>query len=149
SQIAGLFGRGWTSLYDETITNTNGLLQLTMADGRVVSSITPDFFASIVQNADGTFAVMLKTGYVRRFNTLGKLTALIDPNGNQTTLAYDGNGRLNSITDAFGRALNVTTNASGRVLSLSDSLGTVANYSYGGSQELLTVTYPDNSGYQF
>src|ERR1051326_714592 len=149
SQMAGLFGRGWTSLYDETITNANGLLQLTMADGRIVSSITPDFFGSIVQNADATFAVIFKTGYVHRFNTLGKLTTLIDSNGNQTTLAYDGNGKLSSITDAFGRELNLTTNATGRVLSLSDSLGTVLNYPSVARQDLLTVTPPDSSGYQF
>ena len=149
SQVAGLFGRGWSTVYDETISTANGLLQLTMADGRVVSSITPDFFGQITQNNDGTYTVAFKDGTVHRFNTSGKLTALIDRNGNQTTLAYDGSGKLLSISDPFGRVLTVTTNASGRVLSLSDSLGTIASYSYGGSQELLTVTYADNSGYQF
>ncbi len=147
--MAGLFGRGWTSVYDETIGNANGLLQLTMADGRVVSSITPDFFGQMIQNGDGTYTVAFKDGSVHRFNTSGKLISLTDRNGNQTTLAYNGSGKLATITDPFGRLLTVTTNASGRVSSLSDSLGTIANYSYGGSQELLTVTYADNSGYQF
>ena len=149
SQAAGLFGRGWNSVYDETVSNANGLLQLAMADGRVVSSITPDFFGRITQNNDGTYTVAFKDGTVHRFNTSGKLTVLIDRNGNQTILAYDGSGKLLNISDPFGRVLNVTTNASGRVLSLSDSLGTIATYSYGGSQQLLTVAYADNSGYRF
>ncbi len=149
SQAVGLFGRGWTTLYDETVTNANGLLQLILSDGRLVSATTANFFGQISQNADSTYTVVFKGGEVHRFNSSGKLTALIDRNGNQTTLAYNSAGRLLSITDPSGRVLNVTTNGSGVVSSISDSMGTIANYVYGGSQQLLSVTYADNSGYQF
>jgi RHS repeat-associated protein len=149
SQVVGLFGRGWTTLYDERVTNANGLLQLTLSDGRLVSATTANFFGQVSQNADGTYAVVFRSGEVHRFNSSGKLTALIDRNGNQTTLVYDGPGRLLTVTDPSGRVLNVTTNGSGVVSSISDSLGTVATYSYGGNQQLLTVTYADSSGYQF
>ena len=53
SQVAGLFGRGWSTVYDETVNNASGLLQLTMADGRVVSSITPDFFVLSISDPFG------------------------------------------------------------------------------------------------
>ena len=149
SQVVGLFGRGWTTLYDEKVTNANGLLQLTLSDGRLVSATTANFFGQISQNADGTYAVIFKTGEVHRFNNSGRLTALIDRNGNQTTLVYDTAGRLLNLTDPSGRVLNVTTNGSGVVSSISDSMGMVATYSYGGNQQLLTVTYADSSGYQF
>lgn len=149
SQIAGLFGRSWSSIYDEKVSSTNGLLQLTMPDGRVVSSITPDFFGQIAQNGDNTYTVTFKSGYVHRFNAIGKLISLTDRNGNQTTLSYDATGKLASIADPFGRVVTVETNGNGRVLSLSDSMGTIASYSYGNNDELLSVRYGDNSGYQF
>ena len=150
SQSIGLFGRGWTSAYDERVTtDANGRLRLTLPDGRLVAFDTPDFFGSIVRNGDASYTVTFKDGRVHQFNSAGKLISLADRNANQTLLTYDVNGRLSSVTDSFGRILNVTTNGSGVVLSISDSLSAIATYTYGGSNELLTVTYPDNSGYRF
>jgi 5-hydroxyisourate hydrolase-like protein (transthyretin family) len=88
SQTLGLFGRGWTSVYDETVTPASGnLLDFRMADGRVVTSeITPDFFGQIVKNGDGSYTVTFKDGRTHQFNSSGKLLSLRDRNGNQTTL---------------------------------------------------------------
>jgi RHS repeat-associated protein len=148
SQRIGLFGRGWTTPYDESVaTNASNQLELTMPDGRLVTFATPDFFGQIIKNGDGSYTATFKDGRVHQFNTSGKLLSLTDRNGNQTFLTYDANGRLLSVTDPFALVLTVTTNGNGRVLSLSDSLGTIATYTYGGSDELLTVTYGDNSGY--
>jgi len=149
SQNIGLFGRGWSTMYDETMTTLAGnLLQLTLPDGRVVTSLSPDFYGQIVRNGDSSYTVTFKDGRVHQFNASGKLLSLTDRNGNQTLLTYT-NGKLSSITDPFARVLTVTTNGNGRVLSLSDSLGTIATYTYGGSNELLTTTYADNSGYTY
>ena len=150
SQSIGFFGRGWTTAYDERVTlDANGHSQLTLPDGRLVTFSTPDFFGQIARNGDGSYTVTFKDGRVHQFNASGKLISLADRNANQTLLTYDVNGRLSSVTDPFGRVLSVITNSSGLVLSISDSLGSIAAYTYGGSNELLTVTYPDNSGYRF
>ena len=150
SQSIGLFGRGWTVAYDERVTlDANGRLQLLLPDGRLVTFATPNFFGQISRNADGSYTVVFKDGRAHQFNSAGKLISLADRNANQTLLTYDLNGRLSSVTDPFGRVLSVTTNSSGLVLSISDSLGTIATYTYGGSNELSSVTYPDNSGYRF
>ena len=149
SQNIGLFGRGWSTMYDETMTTlADNLLQLTLPDGRVVTSLSPDFYGQMTRNGDGSYTVTFKDGRVHQFNTSGKLLSLTDRHGNLTLLTYT-NGTLSSITDPFARVLTVTTNSSGRVLTLSDSLGTIATYTYGDSNELLTTTYPDNSGYAY
>ncbi len=140
----GLFGRGWTTIYDEYVSTNGNQLELTMPDGRIVSALTPDFFGQILHNGDGSYSVTFKDGSVHQFNSSGQLVSLADRNGNHTVLAYSS-GRLSSITDAFGRLVTVTTNSDGRVLSLSDSTGTIAAYTYGSANELLSVTYPDNS----
>jgi len=150
SQNVGLFGRGWTSLYDETVTTaSSSLLELRMPDGRVITGgITPDFFGQIVKNGDGTYTVTFKDGRVHEFNSFGKLLSLRDVNGSQTTLAYGANGYLTSVTDPFGRVLTFTANGNGQILSISDGLGTIASYAYD-SDQLRSVTYADSSAYNF
>jgi RHS repeat-associated protein len=149
SQNIGLFGRGWTTDFDErVVTNANNQLELTLPDGRLVTFATPDFFGQIVKNGNSTYTVTFKDGRVHQFDVPGKLLSMTDLNGNQTVLTYDGAGKLTAITDPFGRVLTVTTNSSGRVLSIADSLGTIATYTYT-SDRLLSVTYPNNSAFQF
>jgi RHS repeat-associated protein len=160
-QNIGLFGRGWSTAYDESIqAYDNKLLRLNLPDGRAVyfgrmtttgafSSLAPDFRGQVTKNGDGSFIVSFEDGRTHNLNAAGKLLTLTDHNNNQTSLTYDTNGKLASITDAFGRVLSLTTDANGRVASLTDSMGTVATYAYGTSQELLSVTYADNSKFQF
>ncbi len=154
----GLFGKAWSSTYDESITITSSTsLRLYLPDGSATNFIgsgvfTPyesDFQGQIIRNADLSFTLSFKDGRVHQFSSLGKLHSLTDRNGNQTSLTYDGNGRLALVTDPFGRTLTVSTNTNGRVTSISDTLGTIATYAYGTSQQLLSVTYADGSAYQF
>ncbi|MDQ2976022.1 MAG: Ig-like domain-containing protein, partial [Acidobacteriota bacterium] len=157
-----LFGRGWSSAYDETVTQfSNNDLRLLQSDGRAVDFILvsgtantynprqEDFRGQILQLGGGEFKLNLKNGEVHEFNARGKLLSMTDRNNNQTSLFYDANGNLVGLTDPFGRMLSVTSNVDGRVLSIADALGTVATYTYGASNELLTVTYADNSRFQF
>ena len=154
----GLFGKGWSSAYDESLQVLSGSsLRLYTPDGSVTNFtgsgvFTPyeaDFHGQITQHGDGSFTLSLKDGRVHQFNASGKLLSLRDRNANQTVLVYDGNGRLASITDPFGRMLNVSSNANGRITSISDTLGVIATYSYGSNSELLSVTYADGSAFQF
>lgn len=157
SIYVNLFGRGWSTDYDEAIKtyhNTNPRLYL--SDGRAIDfsgsgTFTPvqgDFHGQLVQNGNGSYTLTFQDGRVHQFNPVGKLISLADRNNNQTLLAYDANGNLASVTDPFGRVLSITS-SNGRVLSISDSVGVVATYTYDSGDKLLTVTYADNSGYQF
>lgn len=160
SQVVGLFGRGWSTGYDESLRAYNDIfIRLSLPDGRPIyftrpdsnasfASASPSFHGQLAQNSDGTFALSLKDGSVHRFSAVGKLLSLADRNGNTTTLNYGVNGFLSSVTDPFGRVLTLTTNGNGQVLSLSDAMGAIANYTYNGDQ-LLSVTYADNSAFQF
>ena len=134
----GLFGRGWSSEYDESIqAYDNNLARFNQSDGRAVylgtgprvprvplRPLEGDFHGTLVQNGgsgfNGDYDRWQRAG---QFNAAGKLISLADRIGNQTTLAYDNGGKLASVTDPFGRVLSVTTNANGQVLSISDSMG--------------------------
>lgn len=157
----GLFGRGWTTGYDQSIKiYANIFVRLNLPDGRAVyftrpnpsanfSPVQKDFHGQLTGNGDGSFTLNFPDGSLSRFNASGKLLSLADRNGNQTTLNYDAGGKLSSITDPSGRSLTFITNATGQVLSLSDSMGTVATYTYGTGGQLQSVVYADNSAFQF
>lgn len=161
STQTGLFGRGWTTAYDESLTIFDGsVIRLNGPDGRSLYfgrpvgssgaflSLTPGFYGQITSTAGG-YNLLLKNGTVHQFNSNGRLNGFIDRNGNQTSLACNLSGKLSSVTDPFGRVLSFLVNMSGRVLSIADTTGILADYTYGTNGELLTVTYADNSGYAF
>lgn len=162
SKHQGLFGRGWTFAYDESIiAYDSNMVQLAEADGRATyfgrtagpdTDLVPlqtDFHGSLAQGASNDFVLTMKDGSVRRFNAAGKLISIADRVGNQTSLNYDSGGQLASATDSFGRTLSFSTNASGLVLSIADTMGTIATYAYGADNQLLAVTYADNSAFHF
>lgn len=160
-QTMGIFGRGWSSAYDESIKVYGAtFIRLNLPDGRAVHFARPDssgafapvekdFHGQPSQNGDGSFTLSFPEGTIHQFDASGRLLSLADRYNSQATLAYDAAGKLVSLTDPFGRVLSFTTNAGGQVVSISDTLGTIANYVYGGMNQLLSVTYSDNSAFQF
>jgi RHS repeat-associated protein len=160
SAFIGLFGKGWSTAYDESLTiYDSGLVRLNEPDGRATyfgraagssgafAPVEADFHGQLTQTGGG-FSLSMKDGSVHQFNSTGRLMSLTDRNANQTTLAYDLSGKLNSVADPFGRHLFFII-INGRVTSLADLTGVVANYTYGTSNELLSVTYADNSQFVF
>lgn len=160
-QSAGLFGFGWSTEYDESLTIYDlGMVRLNLPDGKGAffgrpnsgvpfASFTPDVVGQIVKEADNTYTLTFHDGRIHKFDTSGKLLWLRDRNGNQTTLGYIS-GQLTSVTDPVNRTLNLTPNANGTIAQMADTLGVVASYEYYPSTSLLkTVTYADGSKYKF
>lgn len=164
SSLTGLFGKGWTTAYDESLqiydSNTIRLNEpegRSSYFGRLIGSsgallpLEADFRGQLTQIAGG-YTLSLKDGSSHQFDSTGRLVSLTDRNGNQTTLTYNVSGKLSSVTDPFGRVLTFVFNGD-RVSQISDTTGVIADYTYsnvtGSNQKLLTVTYADASGYSF
>lgn len=156
---SGMFGRGWMTEYDAQVrlSYSGDLIFYRTANGREIDFVatstgyksgSADFHGGIARNPDGTFTITFEDGRIHHFGSNGKLLWQRDRIGNQTTLNYDQNGNLNGVVDPFGRTLFVQM-INGRVSQLSDNLGLVATYQYFGDGTLQSVTYPDNSRYQF
>jgi YD repeat-containing protein len=92
-------------------------------------------------------------GEQRRFDpTTWKLIAIVDRNGNTTTVAYDSSGRLSTVTDPASRTLTFTygnTNFSNLVSSVTTSVGISLSYSYDTQGRLTQVTKPDSTTVSF
>jgi YD repeat-containing protein len=74
---------------------------------------------------------------------LSALTAIVDPNGNTTTLTVVSLGpvlRVTQITDPVGRSINLACNSGNLVASATDPLGRMVSYTYNPAGTLATVT---------
>jgi RHS repeat-associated protein len=165
--LAGMFGRGWRSTYEEMLTgpDSNNNLKYWRGDGSAWAftynstlgtySLTspPNERAQLVQNpATGGFTLTLADGTQKIFNSEDLLAAIIDRNNNQTTLAYDASNRLSSVTAPGGGTLTFAyndPNNTAQATSVADGVGTVATYTYDSNADLTQVLYPDGSALNF
>ena len=133
-------GSGWTFTYNSALNS-------------YTLTSPPDERAQLVQNpTSGTFTITFADGTQKAFNTNNQLAAILDRNGNQTTLAYDSLNRLTSVTSAGSSTLTFNygnANNPSLVTSVADAVGTGATYTYDSSSDLTQVTYPDGSAYNF
>lgn len=163
--IAGRFGRGAKDSYDIRLSGNfgpNGAGRVispeersgrlfsytrTAANGALVftSTATVGHLGSeLYQLTDGTFELRFKEGQLLRFDTSRRPIAMVDRNGNTTTLSYNGS-QLTSVTDAVGRSITFQYNGQGFVEQVTDFTGRRWLYTYSAAvfaNQLATVTDP-------
>ena len=156
SQI-GIFGPNWRSTYEERIfTGSDGNIKYSRADGSYwsfASGITPQLIVPANNVASLTVGspyntVNFQNGEQRRFDsTSGSLIAILDPNGNTTTVSYDGTNRITTVTDPASRHLyfNYPNGSSRLVTSVTSDFGVTLSYVYDVQNRLSVVTFQDGS----
>ena len=171
----GLFGYGWTSDLDEGLTiNGDGSLTYRDADGGIHVFLpngsggylsSPGLYLTLVKNGDGSYTLTARDQSKTNFNVAGLLSRIVDRNGNQLSIGY--NGLLpTTMTDAAGRQYTITiTNGhvtqinapglrtynygydgNGNLTSYTDPSGVVTQYGYDGSHRLTSITLNYVSG---
>jgi YD repeat-containing protein len=164
---SGIFGNNWRSTYEERIVmGTDNYLRYIRSDGTFLvfgpgdgssfNVLAPANVAATL-NTDTTtnpyFTLTFPNGEQRRFDkTNGILIAIIDRNGNTTTVTYDSSGRLSTVTDAASRTLTFTYGNStfiSLVTSVSSSVGISYSYAYDTQGRLTQVTKPDQTTVSF
>src|SRR5262249_18426290 len=63
----------------------------------------PEFYTSLVKNPDATYTMRYQDGTIEDFDASGKLTEVMDRNGNTLTFTYNGLGLLQTVNDTLGR----------------------------------------------
>lgn len=165
--IAGMFGTGWTSDFEERLqVLSSGQIEYWRSTGNTWSFVQPagcptcaytlaappNQHASLAYNSStALYTLTFADSTTKTFNSSGYLTAVTDRNSNQTTFTYDSSNRVAQVTAASGQSLTFTYGLAGdsnRVTSIQDSVGTVATYSY--SSSLLTqAAYPDGGQFNY
>lgn len=166
--LVGLFGPNWRSTYEEKVfIGGDYYIKYSRGDGSFWSfgaaSSTPgswslaapqDVAATLTTPSIATpyWTITFQNGEKRTFDgTSGMLTAIIDRNGNTTTVAYDGTNRLATITDPASRHLyfGYGSPSSHLVTSVTSDVGVSVSYSYDAQNRLSVVTQQDSSTLTF
>jgi RHS repeat-associated protein len=150
----GPFGYGWTMGYGERL--------LLGEAGKVTARFGSGATIPFTETAPGTYSApawsqdtlsgsteagftLTLPGHTRYlFAGSGALHAIVDRNGNQTTVEYGESGNLERLVDPAGRVITLTYNEAGEVASAEDPMGHVVTYAYEGG-ELKSVTMPGES----
>jgi YD repeat-containing protein len=150
SAAAGMFGYGWFSNVEAMLVDA-GSGPITLIDGDYTRHIFGEkagggyaahggIYLTLEKNADGTYTITEKDQTKIHFNTSGKVSSIIDSNGNTTALAYNTNGKLSSILDASGRTTSISYGTNGFVSGITDPAGRTVSYSYDSAGNLTNVT---------
>ncbi|MEW6602903.1 MAG: DUF6531 domain-containing protein, partial [Nitrospirota bacterium] len=157
STIVRSFGRTWGNQFDARVMSyAASIYKFIEPDGTVIyysdpngdkiyeADIPRDVTSILVKNADNTFTRKHQNGTTDEFNATGYITAVIDRNGNRTTLTRDTGNKLTRITDPSGREILLAYNTSNYISQITLPDASVITYTYV-SATLQKVTYPDGS----
>jgi YD repeat-containing protein len=159
----GLFGPSWRSTFEEQVfLGGDNYVKYARGDGHfwsftynngVYVSVAPANVSARLIAGSSYWTLAFQNGEQRLFdNVSGRLTAIVDRNGNATQLAYDGLGRLVTVTDPASRHLYFDySGVSHLVSSVTSDFGMTISYSYDGQGRLSGVTEADGStlSYQY
>jgi RHS repeat-associated protein len=152
----GSLGLSWSHSYDISLNeNTDGSILLkegnwqrtlyTASGGSYIPQ--PNDYSTLVKNSDSTYTITQKDGTKYNFNSDGKITTIVDRNGNTDTFAYTG-GNLTSITDPGGRTAALAYDSDNHLISVTDPSGNSYTFTYA-SGTLSSVTYPDGGVWHY
>jgi len=96
---------------------------------------------TLTKTASG-YTVRRKDGLTWTFDTLGRLIAVTDRNGNAITLTRDAQGRVTKATDPTSRQLTFTYGTNGKVSMMTDPANRQWTYAYDSANHLTQVTDP-------
>jgi RHS repeat-associated protein len=163
-------GQGWTHSYyillaqDATSTNINvrwgdGHTDYWQYDANTATyrAATVGLYDQLIKNTNGTWEIIKKNLDTYNFDSLGRLSTIVDKNANITSLAYNYPSDPNcvtTITDPAGRAITLQYQ-NGMLTSISDFTSRTVTFSYTNGMltqvidvlgHTITYTY-DNNGY--
>jgi YD repeat-containing protein len=144
---SGALGPSWTHSYSWSVIDSGSTVEVRRGDGRRDTftrnpdgtySDPPNVFDVLTKAGDGTYALTLTSQVVYRFSSIGQLTSIREPAGNQVVLAYTG-GSLTTITDTVGRQITLGYDTSSRLTQVQDPLGRRVTYAYDATGRLGSV----------
>lgn len=180
-----MLGYAWRSQYDASLEfPSTSTVAYTSADGKRETftagedgaySSPAGETARLSENQDGTYTLTALDQSSESFDAYGRLTALHDRYGNDTTLtyttsydyavggtiteltgisgpggrsltlSYDYFGYLTEVTDSASRSVSYTYDSSGNLSSVTDPNGHTTTYTYDGNHQLTSIQQPKAS----
>ncbi|WP_202707342.1 DUF6531 domain-containing protein, partial [Sporosalibacterium faouarense] len=145
-----IIGKGWRLNYDTSLSKNGSSNDITIIypSGKTIifekdaGSDTYDspeaVFDTLIQNSDNTYTLELQNKLKYKYNSSGKLIAIIDKNDNTVNISYDGYGNIDVVTGEGGKTLSFTFVA-GKLKTITDDINRTITYNYDSSNNLKEV----------
>ena len=146
-------GVGWTHNWARRLERTGNTISVLRSDGSSQNfsfsgsgygqwTGDPDTKFMLVSSASG-YTLSLQDGTVETYDPMGLLSSVTEANGLTTTIDQS-QGAITTVTGPFGHKLTFGWSA-GRLVSVQDANGNVVRLAVDGSNNLVSVGYPDSS----
>jgi RHS repeat-associated protein len=155
----GPLGHGWTHSHNVVLTPSGSTdVNVKWGDGHkdfyqadISGNFTPvnsNTTVVLTKPDSSHYEATLHSGIKYHFDASGRLTKIVDLNGNQITFTYSAN--LDRITDTTGRQINFTYSGN-RITAITSPLkaGNTVSFQYNGNGDLTTITDPRGKVWQF
>jgi len=155
SSLDGVLGSNWTHNYNIRLYNNGEQVHIAFDDGHVetYTQLEEGFYAApadkhnvLAINDNGEFCLHFPTMEQYCFNDSGALYCIVDANGHETTLEYEGK-LLTSVYSACGK-LSFSYNTDKHLSEVCDHTGRSASFEYNNGQ-LTKVTHPSGATFQY
>lgn len=151
----GMFGSGWRSEYENTLSNSWDVILISRPDGEVKQfnwvggqrweERTPQAIEYVILSGSGSnriYQYFPADGSVETYrHTTGAMLSRYNRHGIGWSLEYNSSNRLTEVVHTSGRSVQFQYNGNGRVVSVTDPGGNIYSYTYSGSQ-LTSATLP-------
>lgn len=145
------FGIGWRSPYQKSLDIADNELYIVEGSGRGEpwskhnnvwqGDVDSDY--ALTEETDGRFVLSLNKGGSETYSATGRLLSTFDAKGNEATYTYVDD-KLSQVTNHYGKSISFTYTA-GVISQVTDALGNVYHYDYDANNNLVSVTYPDET----
>ena len=135
----GRLGPGWSDTYSAAVTvQQNGDVLVSGEDGQQLSYVQqadetyvpPAGALSSLTAVPGGYELVRHDQSRYNFDSAGRLTGVVDANGEGVALAYDVGGHLDTVTDSVGRVETFASNPDGTLQSITLSDGRTVSFGY-------------------
>jgi parallel beta-helix repeat protein/YD repeat-containing protein len=135
--LTGSLGNNWTFNFGMSVKDEGTDVLVTNEDGRVDKYLPnnsggytpPTGIYAILSKPNGSFSLKRTDQTVYNFDGSGRLSTIVDRNGNTTILSYNGSN-LATVTDPTGRALSFAYDGAGHLIQVTDPLGRTLGFTY-------------------
>ena len=150
-----MLGINWTHNYNIRLYNNEEHIHIIFDDGHVetykrldngIYAAPADRHNVLIADENGEFTLHFQTMEQYQFSQSGALSYIIDPNGHETALEYDGDN-LTSVQTDCGK-LSFSYNEDGRLSTVSDHTGRKVTYEYQKNQ-LAKATHPSGATFEY
>jgi YD repeat-containing protein len=157
---SGIFGPNWRCNFEEQVfVGSDHYIKYARGDGSfwsfgyngpAWSPAAPANVSATLVSGPSYWTLTFPNGEQRLFdNASGRLTTIIDRNGNTTQLSYDSSHRLITVTDPVSRHLYFTYGNLTEVTAVTSDFGISLSYAYDSQGRMNQVTNPDLSTVSF